>query len=113
MTLIGDGKVRATGPFIVDEGFELKRLSFMLSQKDVMVEGRAARGGGHWQGETDGQPHGGGVRVRGRRRDARARRVAAGGADFTWCEQVEVTVPETDGVPRLTSRPVSDLGDPG
>ena len=95
MKLTGDDKVRATGPFIEDEGFELKRLSFMLSQKDVMVKGEGAA----------------------RRRRELARRDRAAGLKaeeyvyavgvamlahdawppvvqtFTWCEQVEVTGP--------------------
>lgn len=91
--LTGDGKVRATGPFVIEEGFELKRLSFMLSQKDVMVEGQGLlAGGGNWHGETDA----GGLKA--------GEYVYAVGVatlaheawppavqNFTWCEQVEVT----------------------
>jgi hypothetical protein len=91
--LTGNGKVQATGPFVIEEGFELKRLSFMLSQKDVMVEGEGllARGG-NWHGETDAKGLKAGEYV-----------YAVGVAtlsheawppavqNFTWCEQVEVT----------------------
>ena len=95
MQLIGDGKVRATGPLTVDEGFELKRLSFMLSQKDVMVEGEAHPvDGGNWNGETDGTSLTAGeyvyaVGVAALAHDAWPPAVQ----NFTWCEQVEVTGP--------------------
>jgi hypothetical protein len=91
--LTGDGKVRATGPFVIEEGLELKRLSFMLSQKDVMVEGEGhPAGGGNWHGETDA----GGLKAG---EYAYAVGVATLAQDawppavqnITWCEQIEVT----------------------
>ena len=92
--LMGNGKVRATGPFIIEDGFELKRLSFMLSQKDVMVEGRAS-------------PPAAGTGTARRTRSLKAKEYvyAVGVAtlahdawppvvqNFTWCQQVEVTGP--------------------
>ena len=91
--LLGDDKVRATGPLTVDEGFELKRLNFMLSQEGVMVqgEGRPA-GGGNWHGETEA----GGLTA-GNYVYAVGVAVVAHDAwppaveTITWCEQVEVT----------------------
>jgi hypothetical protein len=95
VSLTGDGKVRATGPFVVEEGFELKRLSFMLSQKDVMVEGEGRpAGGGNWHGETDA----GGLKA-GEYVYAVGVAVLAHDAwppavqNFTWCEQIELTGP--------------------
>jgi hypothetical protein len=95
LTLIDDKTVRATGPFVIEEGFELKRLSFMLSQEGVMVEGEGHLvDGGKWAGETDGQDLKAGEWV-----------YAVGVAtlahlewppavqNFTWCEQVELTGP--------------------
>jgi hypothetical protein len=93
--LTGDGKVRATGPFVIEEGFELKRLSFMLSQKDVMVEGEGKlAGGGNWHGETAAEGLKAGeyvyaVGVATLAHDAWPPAVQ----NFTWCEQVEVTGP--------------------
>jgi hypothetical protein len=91
--LLGDGKVRVTGPFTVDEGFALKRLNFILSQKDVMVEGEGRPAGGDdWHGETDaaglkaGEPvFAVGVAVMSH--DAGPPAVQT----FTWCEQIDVT----------------------
>jgi hypothetical protein len=91
--LTADGKVQATGPFVIEDGFELKRLSFMLSQKDVMVEGEGKLAGdGHWLGETNA----GGLKAH---EYVYAVGVATLAHDawppavqnFTWCEQVEVT----------------------
>jgi hypothetical protein len=95
VVLIGEGKVQATGPFVLEEGFELKRLSFMLSQKDVMVEGVGKlAGGGHWQGVTDAAGLKAGeyvyaVGVATLAHDAWPPAVQ----NLTWCEQVEVTGP--------------------
>ena len=93
--LLGDGKVRRRGRSPWTTGFELKRLNFMLSQKDVMVEGEGDPvDGGTWQGETDGTSLKAGEYV-----------YAVGVAvlvhdawppvvqTFTWCEQVELTGP--------------------
>lgn len=93
--LLGDDNVRATGPLTVDEGFELKRLNFMLSQKDVMVEGEAHPvDGGTWKGETDGTSLTAGeyvyaVGVAVLVHDAWPTVVQT----FTWCQQVELTGP--------------------
>jgi len=106
--LIGEGKVQATGPFVLEEGFELKRLSFMLSQKDVMVEGVGKLAGdGHWQGVTDAGGLKAGeyvyaVGVATLAHDAWPPAVQ----NYTWCEQVEVK-----GVAKIP--PASDQGDPG
>jgi hypothetical protein len=106
--LTGEGKVQATGPFVLEEGFALKRLSFMLSQKDVMVEGVGKlAGGGHWFGETDAGGLKAGeyvyaVGVATLAHDAWPPAVQ----NFTWCEQVEVK-----GVAKIP--PASDQGDPG
>jgi hypothetical protein len=106
--LIGEGKVQATGPFVLEEGFELKRLSFMLSQKDVMVEGAGELAGdGHWQGVTDAGGLKAGeyvyaVGVATLAHDAWPPAVQ----NYTWCEQVHVK--RVAKIP-----PASDQGDPG
>ena len=91
--LMPDHRVNASGPMQNDEGFELKRLNFMLSQKDVMVEGEGhPADGGMWRGETDGTSLVAGEWV-----------YAVGVAvlvhpawppvvqTFTWCQQLELT----------------------
>lgn len=95
VTLTGDNKVRATGPFVIEEGFELKRLSFMLSQKDVMVEGEGhLAGGGNWHGEAvaDGLKAGEYVYAVGVATLAHEAWPPAV-QNFTWCEQIELTGP--------------------
>jgi len=91
--LTGDGRVKASGPMQNDEGFQLKRLNFMLSQKDVMVEGEGhPAANGTWQGETDAGSLKAGEYVY-----AVGVAVLAHEAwppavqTFTWCEQVDLT----------------------
>ena len=93
--LTGDGWVEATGPMENDQGFELKRLNFMLSQPDVMVEGQGdAVAGGTWYGKTKA-----GSLKKGEYVYAVGVAVLAHHSwppkvqTFTWCEQVEVTGP--------------------
>lgn len=52
--LLGDGKVRARGPFAQEPKTKLKRVNFMLSQENVMIEGEGRDSGkGGWVGEAD------------------------------------------------------------
>jgi hypothetical protein len=94
--LTGDGWVEASGPMENDQGFDLKRLNFMLSQEGVMVEGegKVADGDITWHGKTKAPSLKRGeyvyaVGVAVLAHDAWPPKVQT----FTWCEQVEVTGP--------------------
>jgi hypothetical protein len=86
--LTGDGKVRVRGPFTVDQGVHVARLTFVLAQQDAAAEGEGMFDNQHWSGEADaGDLAAGAATV--------AVGIAVlldGGAvqSFTWCEQVRV-----------------------
>jgi hypothetical protein len=85
--LLGNGKVRAMGEF--DWGAaRFIRLTFVLAQDGVMVEGEGKASGNLWMGETDG----GGLQI-GKPVLAVGIGVSVEGPTvqtITWCEQSTV-----------------------